>query len=681
MLKLIPPQIENLVQPEPTLKLISKLDEVFQRRLNAMKPKYRKWQLNLAFEEGLQWHTFDQSKGRIVDLRPSRQKQVRVVFNLIGPFVRSTISMLSQSNPTMDVIPASFSPKDEKAAKSAQVHLDRIDIINQKSVNDILLRKNITSFGTSFKLEYWNKVPDMEDLNEADPETIEDVKNMDKPVQPVPVKDETDAEKLMEREKRGECGEAICSPFEILLDYPLVRKGKDIRDFIKYGLVSLDYVRASWKAGKYVTSENVANYQVLGELFNNSNDFFAPMREENQVVLKEWFEGPSKDHPRGRHIQWAHGVLLHDGRLSHPKGKLGLFDYHWNISPSDFYGPSYVEPLIEPQIIVNRIFSKLTNWLNTNVRFRVAVPAAANFSKAKFSGNGDVYEYNNIGGTGALNMPIPDMPPAVFEFLFQVIANFKDIASRHEVSKGEIPGDRMSGRAIRSLQEADSQYLIPSMIVWEERERQVALFKLDLMREYYKTPRQAKILGEGRNVKIFNLQDTDLEAGIDINIVKGSSMPKSKVSQQSLILDLFQDKLLGNIDDPATHKKVLRWMDIGGMTAVYGSVEIGANLQQQEIMTMREGEPVPVQSYHDHYVHNQECLKELNMPGFPEEAPEFQAMMVRHWQEHGEFIKRMNMGIMPGQGEIDQGAAPMPGVGGKANFPESVNPQTKELKA
>jgi len=70
MLKLKEPEIEPLVQPEPTLKLLSKLDEIFQRRLNAMKPKYRKWQLNLAFEEGLQWHTFDQSKGRIVDLRP-----------------------------------------------------------------------------------------------------------------------------------------------------------------------------------------------------------------------------------------------------------------------------------------------------------------------------------------------------------------------------------------------------------------------------------------------------------------------------------------------------------------------------------------------------------------------------------------------------------------------------------
>jgi len=679
MLKVKPETIETLNQSVKDKELVAALEEKFSCRLNAMREHYRRWQLNLAFREGRQWTTWDRLKGRLVDLRPSKSNQARIVFNLIGPAARSTISMLSQSNLSMDIIPASYSPKDEQVARSAQVHLDRIDIINKKAVNDIELREHIINFGTGFKLEYWDVTPNMEDLNPSPPSTLEELEQMGEPPKQIPVNDEKE-EEYAKRMERGEVGELICSPFEILLDYPLVKKDSDIRDFIRYRMVSLDSIKSAWKRGKYVSPEDLNNYQVLGELINSDNDLFSAPRQENQVVLKEYFEGPSKDHPQGRHIQWTNGILLHNGKLTHPKGKLGLFPYHWQISSSDFYGESYINPLIEPQVIINRIFSKLTNWLDKSVRFRLAIPRSGNMSKAKLaaSNDGDIFEYNNVGGTGALNIPIAQIPPGLFDFLQATIQEFRDLASRHEVSKGQVPGRVESGRAIRSLQESDSQYLVVSMIVWEEREREAALFKLDLMREYYTVPKQARIIGEGRSVKIFNLQGADLSAGIDVNIVKGSALPKSKVAQQSFIIELYQMGLMGDPKDPATQKKILRYMDIGGTNAVYGAVEIGANLQQMEIMGMKEGEYVKVQSFHDHYTHNQECLKELNMPGFLEEPKEFQNMMVRHWQEHTKFIVQMMQGILPGA-IPEQPTAPMPGAGGKIGLPEAVNPQAQML--
>jgi len=679
MLEVKPITPESLNQPNKDKELVGALEEIFDTRINAMREHYRRWQLNLAFERGRQWSTWDRLRGKIVDLRPSKSTQARIVFNLIGPFVRSTISMLSQSNPTMDVMPASYSAKDERAARSAQVHLDRIDIVNQKAINDVQLRKSIVDFGTAFKLIYWDSVPNMEDLNPSPPGSLEELEQMGKPPEKIPLINETE-DQLAERLKRGEVGEVVCTPFEILLDYPLVKQDSDIRDFIRYRLVSMDYIKNSWKRGKFVTNENVSNYQILGELLNSDNDLFSVNKPENQAVFKEYFEAPSKKHPRGRHIQWANGVLLHDGILSHPKGKLGLLAYHWEIDPTDFYGESYVKPLIEPQVIVNRIFSKLTNWLEKSVRFRIAVPKNSQFSKNKFasSQDGSIFEYNNIGGTGAINIPIAGIPPGLFEFLNQTIENFKDLASRHEVSKGMVPGRVESGKAIRSLQEADSQYLVVSMIVWEEREREAALFKLDLMREYYTTERTARIMGEGRKMELFSLSGVDLAAGIDINVVRGSAMPKSKVSQQSFIIELFQMGLLGDPNDPATTKKVLRYMDIGGINAVYGSVEIGANLQQMEILGMKDGEYSKVQSFHDHYTHSQECLKELNMPGFKDEPQEFQQMLVRHWQEHIQFITSMMQGIMPGSIE-QQKPPPMPGAGGQIGLPEGVNPQAQTL--
>ena len=522
----------------------------------------------------------------------------------------------------------------------------------------------------------------MEDLNEAPPETLEDLERIEKPAEPVPVKNETDEEKPMERLEKGEVGDIIVSPFEILLNYPLVRRDEDIRDFIRYRLVSLDYLADGWKEGKYVEAESLAGYNILSELMSGGTDLFSSQGKSNQAILKEYFEVPTRANPRGRHIQWANGVLLHNGRLSHPKGKLGLFPYHWSIDPNDFYGLSYVQPLIEPQVIINRIFSKLTTWMDKSVRFRMAVPKNSQFSKAKFVGSddGSVYEYHNIGGTGAVNIPIAQIPPGIFDFLNSTIANFRDIASRHGPSLGEQEGRASgAGKAIRSLQEADSQYLVPAMVVWEEREREIALFKLDLMREYYRINRQARILGEARRVKLFDLAGADLSPSIDVNIVKGSAMPKSKVAQQSFIIELYQMGLMGEVNSPEVQKKVLRYMDIGGVNAVYGAVELGANLQQMELISMKEGGPyIPVHSFHDHYTHNQECLKELNMPGFPEEDQNYQNSVIRHWQEHVTFIVQMNQGILPGSTpEPEQ--PPMPGAGGRIGLPDGVNPQTKQL--
>jgi len=666
----------NLVQPQNEKALIHKYEETFTSRLNAMREHYRQWQLNLAFVRGRQWCTYDRLYGKITDLRPRGANRSKVVFNLIGPFVRSTLSMLSQSHPTMDVIPASYSSKDEHAAKSAQVHLDRIDIINKKTVNDILLRKLVLDYGTGFKLEYWDSVPNMEDMNESPPGSYEELVQMGKPPEKIPLTDETE-EQRQERLDRGECAEIICSPFEVLLDYPLVKKDSDIRDFIRYRVVSLDYIRTSYKRGIYVQAEDVSHYGVLNEIVNTGFDLIQGVsgKSSDRVVLKEYYFAPHKGYPQGRNVHWAAGIMLHDGVLSHPKGKLGLVSYHWSIDPNDFYGESYVQPLIEPQVIINRIFSKLTDWLGKSVRFRVAVPKNAQFSKVKFqsANDGDVFEYNGAGGLGAINLPVAQIPPGIFDFLNATIQNFRDLASRHEVSKGEVPGRVESSKAIRSLQEADSQYLIPAMIVWEERERECALFKLDLMREYYKAPREVRILGEMRKVELYKLSNVDLSAGIDINVVRGSAMPKSRVAQTDFIIGLYQFGLLGDPEDPALKKRVMRWIDVGGIQGMYGAVEIGANLQQMEFIKMRRGEYVEAQSFHDHYTHNEECLKELNSPDFIDRPQEYQDMVIRHWQQHRGFIAEMNVGLMPGMDEQPT-SSPMPGAGGKLGLPEGVNP-------
>lgn len=655
--------------------LLKTLDDLFDARLKKMREKMRQWQLNMAFVRGRQWARWDRVRGTIVDLRPRKAGQARIVFNLIGPFARSTLSMLSQSNPTMDVIPASYSTQDETAAKSAQVHLDRIDVVNKKSVNDILIRRNLIDFGTAYRLVFWNPQIHMEEYIESAPDTMEEMIRRSNPPKPMPEKDASD-QAWLKRAQGGEVDEMVCSPFEILVDYPLVKRGNQIRDFIRYRLVSIDYIRRHYKKGIFVNPEKEGQFVVLNEILRNDEDIFNYDQSSQQVVLKEYYEAPTKEHPYGRNVHWAGHVILHDGRLSHPQGKLCLFDYHWEIDPNDFFGEGYVQPLIEPQVIINRIFSRMADYLNKIAKFRIAVPRNSQFSRSKYSqsGTGDVFEYNDPMGTGITNIDIPEMPASYFKHLQEVIAVMRDIASRHEVSKGQAPGRVDSGRGIDMLQRADSDYLIPPMIIWEERERQVAKAKLEFMRAYYKDPRSARILGEGRKLEIYTLKAADLSEGIDVNIVRGSSMPINKQAQNNYIIELFQMGLMGDVTDPTVRSKTLRLLDLGGVEGLFGTIEQGVNLQLWEIRQILEGEQATVEAWHNHYVHNYEILKFMNSPKFKTLPPQIQEAIVDHWRRHADFIKAMNSGGLPPE---EEKPAPMPGAGGKVGLPQAVNPQAK----
>lgn len=617
---------KHFVQPPEDIALVKKLDDIFDIRMTAMQGKHRKWMINLGFVRGQHWIKYDAPTRSIIDLSPKLSP--RITINLVGAAVQNTLATLSLSNPTCDIIPAGTGDKDKRIAKTCQIHLNRIDRINHKSINDIRLRNNILSFGTAWKLIHWDEEIDPQLYTEV-PQSVKDIEQLT-------------AEKDVEATP-GDVAEIIPSPFSILIDYPLVKKGEDIKDFIFFKLVSLEHIRNKWPdRGKYVSSEDGGS-AAISELFKNTGDIFSSERPKNTVILKQYFEEKSKKHPQGRLIRWANGVKFDEGKLQNPDGKLGLLDYHWLVDSDDFYNISYVEPLIQPNVEINRIKTKQHNWLTKICKFRVAVPKSSKFNKSMYlSGeDGDVYEYFSTGGLGIQNMAIADLPPALFEKEKGLKEDFNNLAKGHIAPKqSEYP--RMdSARGLKGLQERDTMFLTPAMLIWEERETEAARLKLELMREYYTKTRSVKIMGENRKVEIYNLKAGDITPNIDIKIVRGSAMPRSRSAQDDYILDIYTTTdLFGDPQNPMTRKNVLDKLDVGGGTAdVFGDVELGVNLQLQEIQQMKDGKEVEVQPFHDQFTHQMVILRFLNSPEFPEiDDKEIQGRLIEHWQKHVKAI-------------------------------------------
>lgn len=665
-------EFRKLAQTQEEKALLGRLDDEFNRRVNNRKPKDAQWLLNLAFFRGDQYSTMDAMTGRVIDLRGMYKDRSRIVCNLILGAVNDTLATLCQSDQQIEIIPASGSEKDIDNAKTCQIHLDRIDTLNHRRLLDIALRWNMLLFCRGYRLVFY-------DFTRGEGDPMAD---------PIPLK-----WKGGEMQRRtGEVSELVLNPFELLFDYPAVQDDCDVTNFMRFRVMPIDWVRNNYEQGKFVEAEQNVGGVILSKYYNSVAGVTGDSNPSNMVVFKEYYEAATTGYPQGRLIQWANGVKLHEGVLSHPKGELGLFGYRWSIDTNDYYNISYVEPLIGPQKDLNRFKNKIQRWMDKIVRFRLAVPKGAKIVKSQLTGadDGDIMEFNPIGGVGVTHIPVPELPQSLFRGLENAFLTFDRVAHLHEISRGQVPGRVDSGNAIGRLQEAETRNLVVPMIHWEEKDCEVARFKLDLMRHYYPNEKgkEAKIIGEMRSVEVYSLRGVDVAANIDVKIIKGSAMPKSRMAQNAWTLELYKAGLLGPVNHPMVIKKVQSLLGFTGQSDVYGDVDINVNQQKEENVRLDKGEDVPVEKWHDHYVSNLIILKTMQSVTFKDKPKKVRAAYVRHWEAHAQYILAMNQAPVPEavMGTLQTpGAQPSPGVAqltGQGQFPGSPGgiPQQNPLQ-
>ena len=630
--------------------LVSYLERQFDERLANMRERHRQWILNFAIEQGKQWHTYSRTARKIIEVPSRNPDKLRVTLNLIEGSVSDTLGMLTQSDPRVEIVPSSFSQHDKETATSARVHIERIHDDIKKDELDAELWTLVLMTGVGFRFIYWDpmkgeniyiKDSDYErsdseeegriiDAYEASSNEVKD-KNITKALKSIG---------KVHVLKTGDVNETIIPPWNILLEQSVI-KDSHINNFIWFRLVDLKDIRNTWVKGKYVKEEGIQG-NTLSELFSGVNEHYKPMETEHAVILKSKFQLPDSEFPEGRVIHWANGVILYDGPLQHPDRKLCLIPYHWKINPLSFWNTSYVEQLIEPNVIVNRVLTALNQWLMEIAKFRAAVPRGSKISKVNVSGvsTGTVLEYTPIAGVPWQNIDIPEAPSTMWRMLDNVISIYDRIAHSYEVNRGQrAPGRVEAGFAINQLQEASTQFLATPLRLYEIREKEAIRIYLEFMQDKYLEDREAKILGESRETEVYTLIGRDLSTNIDIKIVKGSALPRSKIGQNAYVMELVNNGLLGDpSNDPEARRKVLKMLELTGLEDVWGDNNIGFSQQQYELKQFAKGGDAKVEPWHDHYASNIVLLRHMNSRAFREQPDQYKQKVIQHWQEHAQAL-------------------------------------------
>ncbi|AHF08570.1 portal protein [Desulfitobacterium metallireducens] len=493
-------------------------------------PLEQQWAVNIAFLTGKQWIVYDKSSQKIVERPKDDWWEERVTINRIRPVVRTELAKITKSKIQFNVIPASNEEEDIDASKVGTQAIDfvwRNTNMDEKRFKSALWQ--ITT-GTSIQKTFWNdSLGEEVQLN-----TLDEHGNF--------ALDEKGNE-ITQTKRLGDIDNSVVSPFDFVFD-PSATEFDNAKWCCERILKTVDEVKDTYDVEVSpeggLSSTNIFN-GILANVNGQQSDF-KPISMENGVVVKEYWEKPSKKYPKGRHITIANGKLLQFE--DNPYDILPYFLTPHNLVPGRVYGSSNIEDLIPVQREYNktRTQRRLNQTRTGNPRFLYQI-------------NSLIDEPTNepgekLGYKKGYNQPNWETPPSepghIQAELDLQLRDFEDISGIHEVSSGTAPTGVKSGIAIAFLGEQDETKFGPIIHNIETTYENWAKFVLVLMQKYYIEPRMIKIVGKNGQVNVKEFQGSDLKGNKDVKVVSGSAMPKSTVARQNFVLDLWDRKILSD---------------------------------------------------------------------------------------------------------------------------------------
>lgn len=642
------------------IALLTELKKKYNWAKEVRRPYEKQWLVNIAFYLGEQWIFYNKTTGQIVNAKATMPPhKVAIVVNQVQPTVRTELAKLTKQRPVCQVVSNSsdFDDKDEARVKNAildhiwkKVKLDR-------TLQEALLWAILT--GTGFLLPYWNA-----DAGDTVVDYATQVDEFGNPVldeygNPIPVVNEDGSYVVRDVFNIGEVCVDSAGPFEIYLD-PLAKNENDLRWFFRERVADVADVQDTY--GVRVSSEPVSVLTYLDSRILGSRK----LEGKDVCVLREYWEKPSKRYPMGRYVVYTGDTVLYYGDNPYADARVPLpiaIIQHVPV-PGRIYADSVVTQLVPVNVEYNKLRSQLIETKNLTAFPKVLAPKGALFITPT-SRPGEVVEYNASFGKPEFWVP-PPVPAYVVRELDRAKEEMIEISGIHEATRGAIPSNVRSGVAIAYIQEQDETRLNVTAHSYEDAIATTATYILRLARKYYVEPRTVRIVGPDRSTKVIQFYGQDIPEDADVHVESGSSLPKSVIAKQQMLLDMWNARV---ITDPAV---MLKLMEFGNLEDLYHDADLDIDQATRENDLMFAGELPLVEDFHVHELHIREHNKVRKTEKYEKLPPEHKAVFAQHVAMHQQYIQaRMAPPGIPG----------LPGPPTPQGVPGAVPELPSELQA
>ena len=286
-------------------------------------------------------------------------------------------------------------------------------------------------------------------------------------------------------------------------------------------------------------------------------------QQKNSAIEIVYYEKRSKEHPQGRMIVTANGVLLEDTEL--PSGEFDVVKFDDILVGGRYAGEAVITHLRPIQDQYNITRSKCADWIKKMLAGKYLVAKGSQLGQESLTNDsGEVVEYSPVPNAPPPTvMQIPMIPQYVYKDLETLDKEFDFVSGINEISRGVLPSASIPAAGMAFLQEQDQTRIGVMTTRNEIGYSKVGSIALKYIAEYYKMPRLLKIAGDGLEYTVKEFVGADLGGNFDIIVVPGSTVPQSRVLRRQDILSAYQLGLLGDPADPKLRAKVLSMMEYG----------------------------------------------------------------------------------------------------------------------
>lgn len=603
-----PPEYDNA-------KVAAWINDCYTKAKNARSKIEYRWYTNMAFYDGRQYITPVRNPQAGVPYKfttpPAPPWRVRAVFNRIRPIIRREMSRLTSQKPTAYVVPASSDDADTMAAQAAEAVWESLyrDLRVQEKLRDAVFWTTIT--GTGFLKMWW-------DENEID--AVSNVK--------------------------GKICISYEDPFHIYVPSLRIRDIEDQPWVMHAKVMSVEEAQYAYQdaLGDYkLTANCVSEDDILNSAYLDLAGSKGQQENDGVLILEMWVKpGKDKRLPDGGMI-----TLVGDRVVQYvdswpylsPKYPFSKIDH---IPNGQFYARSVIDDLISIQKEYNRTRSQIIEAKNRMAKPQLMAAKGSVDASKITTEPGQVIEYIP-GFAPPQPLPLQGLPAYVLQEVDRLNMDFDDISGQHEVSRGQVPPGVTAATAISYLQEQDDTKLSYTTNSVEDAIEKLAFNALNLVQQYWTTPRTIRTTGSSQSFNALLLRGADIRGNTDVHVEAGSALPQSKAARQAFIMDLMKM----NFIPPDVGLKIL---EVGGTFDLYEDLEMDDRQIQRENIRMQEADPRLMDEYNAVSGMYDEMAQAMGSPdgmvidpstGQPLDPPPL-PVPVNTWDDHGKHIEQHN---------------------------------------
>lgn len=705
--------------------LANKIESYYKQDSTAKQQLSYHWERNSLMLDGKQWLVYDGSQstgGLWKRLEVSRANEYipRPVTNLMFDAYQTLKAYVIKNKPRSSVTPNTSTFQDRMAAKIADLCLEANWERLREQANYEYAASCLVTYGTVFKKDYWDtteltmaKVPKMIQQPKLNPQT-QQIEGMEE----VQAMDPTTGQLAFDEIPLGDVNTDVVEPYRIALD-PLANDIHKIRWIMEYSIQPLSWIKQVYskeEPGYTGKAEDVREEsQLQGSLkrfvgLKNSSGVKSSTeggvssgstdeRLSNSAVVKEYYERPSAQYPKGRMVVVANKVCLYAGDSPYAGPELG--DWHpysecrWEIVPGRFWGKSPLDAASEIQKQVNSIDAIIILTRKTMAIPQKLIPMGAGISHGSWTGRpGQEIFYRETGAPPSV-LPANGVDATVFQERAQRVDDLKTVTGAIDILKGDHPSGVTAASALELLYEVGTGKLFPILDRWKYFVEASQKKQLKIICKFYQEPRPEFIkLLKSKNKElseqaISQFIGTDLYDNCNVTVEAGANITKLQAAKKQELREAAQTGVLG-LENPNNRAEYQRQMGIVGFDNDIGPDQKRAeweNALLDNIKNSPDNKPI-VLDWDVHEIHIETLEKRMKEPSWIEESPEVQQAYMQHRSEHQEAIAKKQqeatiqaaMSGMPPQ--PPQSGAPQPSTphpAGKGGTKEAKNAMNTDM--